>query len=502
MIIPPANYNNVSIYANQPIDHLNQTQNTPSAQGPTAATEQTSQQAATAQYATAQSAAVAVTSAASASPAPTSSATPTSSIMIGGTYEERVHAIQVWGGAGRAVNALRVTPEMHGQSGPAFIYGAHNIGTRFIYDFARDHLGIEDSAERERFTQDVFFNAWSADAGVRSGNFFAMEHLIITNVSDTDEAISILTDFNIMNSAARLFWEEGYFITESNGTPTLSSVADSMPNFFADGDLEANRAERWAMNRLAQPVFFHQSPHTFQEDWVNILANDGRQDAADAVQRLFDRANSGQGSVMPEMPTVPPVDPPTPPVTPPADPPAETPPIISDDMYRLFRESTISGEVEYAMWNNMSRESQNRVLAAFETRLHSHENRLQFQALFTYMSIQYNPAFREAVNNGTLSFHGDLADRLVQLGAELPNRNPAASAAAPSQTAEAQAPETVTAQIEPLEAASTAEGFSFNWRDLLEERNALLMEFFRNLNSDEDMTDNPIMQILAANNMP
>jgi hypothetical protein len=114
------------------------------------------------------------------------------------------------------------------------------------------------------------------------------------------------------------------------------------------------------------------------------------------------------------------------------------------------------------------------------------------------MSIQYNPAFRDAVNNGTLSFQGDLADRLTRLGVDLPSTN----AAAPTQTPEAEAPETVTAQIEAPEAASTAESFSFNRFDLIEQRNAMLMEFFRNLNSnEEDLTDNPIMRILNAHNL-
>ena len=63
------------------------------------------------------------------------------------------------------------------------------------------------------------------------------------------------------------------------------------------------------------------------------------------------------------------------------------------------------------------------------------------------MSIRYNADFRAAVSNGTLSFSGDL-------------------------------------------------------RDLLEQRNAMLMEMFRSLNQEyEDLAENPIMQILNAHNL-
>jgi hypothetical protein len=139
----------------------------------------------------------------------------------------------------------------------------------------------------------------------------------------------------------------------------------------------------------------------------------------------------------------------------------------------------------------MSQDSRNILVNAFDVRLQSHENRLQFQAIFTQMSIQYNPAFREAVTNGTLSFQGDLADRLTRLGVDL-------TATAPTTP---EAPPTAPTETEPPQAIATAEGFNLNFRELMEQHRATLLEMFMNANQNNDMENDPIMQILNAHNL-
>ena len=488
-MITPTSNNNVNIYANHVSTRNQQPSNTPALPAPeaqAAATVEISQQAVIAQQASAPMAAMAVTN--------TASANPTSS---------NAHAIMILARTNEIMQGRYIAAE---GGRPSFYHGANQGETQLFYDFARDHLGIQDSQVRQDFGNEVFGNLWSSDASVRQATFFAMEHLATANISDVEEAAQFLADVRTNAFAGQMFWEQGYMVRShvrnDDGTitqqPHVRPISEDVPSWYVAGEHEAMRAERENITTLAFPIFFHHSPDTFQEDWVNILANDGRQNAADAVQRIFDIANSGQAPTaqtappqVPPTPEPPPAAPTLPPYTP-APPSAPAPPATNNNNAEQQLISTF-GDVEQLTWNNMSQDSRNLLVNAFDVRLQSHENRLQFQALFTQMSIQYNPAFRDAVNNGTLSFQGDLADRLTRLGVDLP------STTAPTTP---EAPEAVTAQTEAPQAITTAEGFNLNFRDLMEQQNAMLLEMFRNLNQNNDnMEYGPIMQILAAHNL-
>jgi len=80
-----------------------------------------------------------------------------------------------------------------------------------------------------------------------------------------------------------------------------------------------------------------------------------------------------------------------------------------------------------------------------------------------------------------LIFSGDLRDRLIRPGAELPAVTSTASA--PTET-------------EQPQATITAKGFNLNFRDLIEQRNAFLMEWVRSQN--ENIAESPIFQMLTS----